>query len=82
MGDVQPVVAGQLRGGEQVADGHRGELQAVEVEPPVQVADPQLVGLPLVQRWGQRRADARADETDQESLRTSVHERPPVCTSW
>ena len=64
VGDVEPVVAGQPGGGEHLAD-RGGQSQLVEVEPAVEVAQTELVGLALVQGGTQRRPDARADQADE-----------------
>src|SRR5436309_977166 len=52
--------------------------QVVEVEAPVEVAQAQGVGFALVHRRGERGADARADEADEESAGAGGHGAPPL----
>jgi hypothetical protein len=77
MGDVEAVVAGEPRGVEDLADGARGAVELGQVQAAVEIADPELVGLPLVHRRGQRRADPAADESDEETGGAGAHKGLP-----
>ncbi len=60
----------------EIAHRVRLDAQRVDVDQPVQIAQPLPVGLPLVQCGAQRRADAGADEPDEK--RVLGHDGPPV----
>lgn len=74
--DVQPVEAEVPCGAYEVAHRLRTDTEPVDVDQPVQTAQALPVGLPLVQRGTERRADAGSDEADE--IRVLGHGGPPV----
>ena len=82
VGDVQPVEAGQPGGRQQVADGVGAAGRARRGRAAGRGSGAQLVGLPLVQGGRQRRADAGADETDEDSRVPRLTSGLRACTSW
>ena len=71
--DVQAAKAESLGVGEGLADRAGLELQLVEVDHLVDVAEPEAIGRGLVQRRAQRRADAGADEADEAATARRRH---------
>jgi hypothetical protein len=72
VGDVESVEAGEPGGGHDLADGG---VQLVEVETAVEVAQPELVRLVLVEGGAQRGPDADADEADEVAVHANERTR-------
>lgn len=73
VGDVEPVESEQPGRAQQLAHALGRYVDHVQVEEPVQTAQALQVGLPLVQRGAERRADAGADQPDE--IRVLEHRR-------
>ncbi|GAA2851599.1 hypothetical protein GCM10010472_05840 [Pseudonocardia halophobica] len=76
VGDVHPRPALGPCPAQQVADGLRGKVQLVEIEPRVGAVQAELAGLALVQRRREGRADAGPDQAGQEAVLGHAHGLP------
>ena len=81
---LTPVVAGQRGRAASRSPTRLGrQAEGVEVEPAVQVAQTELVGLALVHRRGERRADARCRSDRRGSCAIcGSRAASELCTSW
>ena len=68
VGDVQPREPHRPRGGDDVADRLGRQVALGDVDRLVQRVHAEPLGLALVERGAERRADARADETEEHPL--------------
>ena len=82
-GDVQPVEAHPLGGGQQLGQRLGAETQHLQVDAAVDVAQAQGGTFLLVHGRGQRRLDAIADQTDEQTFRWHGHLVPvPSSAAW
>ena len=82
---LSPSKPGARGRGEQVADVGGAQAERVEVDQPVEVAQPERVGLALVQRGAERRTDARRRSGRRQPVRRCRRRRctaPHVRTRW